>query len=179
MYPLDRARTLAESLVTILAPSCNRLQIAGSIRRQSPMVKDLELVALPCLQTNLFGEPDERSTQLDTLIDHMIVDGQLTKRLNKNNRPHAYGPRYKALVYQGVPVDLFIVRPPAQWGAVLAIRTGPADFSRRLVTSCRYNGLRCDGGRLVTNDGQTVPTPTEEAFFAACGVPWTDPWDRE
>ena len=72
------------------------------------------------------------------------------------------------------PVDLFIVRPPADWGVIFTIRTGPADWSQRLVTECQRWFMRVEGGRLL-HHGRHVPCPEEADFLAAIGQPWLDP----
>jgi DNA polymerase/3'-5' exonuclease PolX len=38
-----QALAIAEQTRTALAPYCERIEIAGSIRRQKPQVKDIEL----------------------------------------------------------------------------------------------------------------------------------------
>lgn len=183
MIPLAEAKARAESLLALVRnANCVRAEIAGSIRRGKPEVKDIEIVAEPYVPTDLFGEPLPSATsQLDALIDKLIGDGTLKKRLNQKGNPQAFGQKYKALAtHDGIPIDLFIVRAPAQWGAVYAIRTGPGDFSKYLVTACQSMGLRCEEGRLVRKvDGSTYPTPTEESFFQACGVPWLPPEHRK
>ncbi len=178
---LEQARARAEELVAIFrSADCTKVEIAGSIRRQKPEVKDIEIVAQPYLRTDLFGAPLDEDSKLDHLVAQMIRDGRLRKRLNGAGNAQAYGQKYKALAtHDGMPLDLFIVRPPAQWGAVFAIRTGPADFSKYLVTACQGMALKCVEGRLVYADGGTFATPTEESFFKGCGVPWVPPEQRK
>ncbi len=48
--PLAPARRLAEALVRELEPACERIEIAGSIRRGADHVGDLELLAIPRLE---------------------------------------------------------------------------------------------------------------------------------
>src|SRR5690242_17561878 len=45
--PLAAAWELANRVLTELAPFCERIKIAGSIRREKPEVKDLEIVCIP------------------------------------------------------------------------------------------------------------------------------------
>lgn len=183
MIELSIARARAEALCNwVRGADCVRAEIGGSIRRGKPEVKDIEIIAEPYIPTDLFGVPLVSATsKLDAMIDREIVMGRLKKRLNAKGNPQAYGQKFKALAtYDDIPIDLFIVRPPAQWGAVFAIRTGPGDFSKYLVTACQGMGLRCEEGRLVRQvDGSTYPTPTEESFFQACGVPWIEPEKRK
>lgn len=179
-YLHGRAFAMAEKLRAALMPACARIEIAGSLRRQQPQVKDIEIVAIPKVRRDLFGDPMEgEQTELDLRIAELIAKGALEARLDRNGRQRM-GQRYKALraVRSGLPLDLFAVLPPAQWGAIYAIRTGPADFSKRLVSECQRHGLRCEGGRLLTTDSKTIPTPTEADFFRECGVKLRDPRDR-
>lgn len=44
---LSNARVIANELVQTLAPFCDRIEIAGSLRRQKPQVHDIDIVALP------------------------------------------------------------------------------------------------------------------------------------
>lgn len=163
-----------------------RCLIAGSLRRQRPEVHDVELVLAPRLPTTLLGEVDEKApTDVDAVLERLIRAGRLGRR-----KPERWGQRYKAAVAIAaagtpgveedapIPVDLFLVRPPASFAALLAIRTGPRDFSKHLVTKCQEKGRRLVDGRLVDRVGQPIATPTERAFFEACGVPWVEPEDR-
>ena len=116
--------------------------------------------------------------RLDELCDELIALGTLALRL-----PVAYGPRYKRLLYQGVPLDLFSVLPPAQWGVIMVIRTGPAQFSHRIVTPKRYGGLLPSHLRVkdgaVWHGEEMVPTPEEADFLRLLGLEWVEPWERK
>lgn len=178
----------AEALRAVLESACERVMVAGSIRRRRPDVKDIEIVAMPRIDElpgGLWGEP-EAVDRLADRIDAMLADPRAALRLRDVEVHRAdgtvghqrrNGDAYKALEYLGVPVDLFIVRPPADWGVLLTIRTGPADYSRRLVTDCQRRFMRVEGGRLLRH-GEHVPCPEERDFFSAIGEPWADPWDR-
>lgn len=41
------ALVIAEKIKAQLAPHCDRIEIAGSIRRKKPEVKDIEIVVIP------------------------------------------------------------------------------------------------------------------------------------
>ncbi len=173
------ALAVAQHLVTVLAPACERVEIAGSLRRGRATVHDVEIVAQPRPARDLFGAVDERAPcELDQVLARLEREGRIARR--ETAAGQRWGPKWKAAiaVRTGVPIDLFCVRPPAQWGAILAIRTGPASLSERLVTQCKRRGLRCEDGRLVTVTGQTLETPDERAFFALCGVPFVPPEER-
>ena len=53
---LQQAQQIAERIKSELAPHCDRIEIAGSIRRKKPEVKDIEIVCIPKpYETGLFA----------------------------------------------------------------------------------------------------------------------------
>jgi len=175
MMELEKAKGIADYVVELFSPFCERVQTAGSVRRGKAEVKDIEIVAIPQPCTDLFGAPASGETELDGMVRFMVERGELS--LSKN------GPRYKqATLKAGINLDLFLVLPPAQWGVILAIRTGPADFSHWLVTP------RCKGGALPSNyqvrdggvylDGGLIEMPDEADWFNLLGLEWMEPGKR-
>ena len=79
-------------------------------------------------------------------------------------------------------IDIFIVFPPAQYGAIQAIRTGPSDFARLCVTpkarggAMPYGMKQADGS--LWRDGGVVETATEEDWFRELGLPCWPPGRR-
>lgn len=176
--PAEFARSVAGRLVAMLSPACSRIEIAGSLRRGRADVKDIEIVCVPSVsdERDLFGE----LTGTDALrprVDALVRSGVLSWRVNASNES---GRRFYALrVEDMINLDLFAVLAPAQWGAIFAIRTGPAEYSQAAVTRCRSRGLRCVDGHLErVSNGSVVPTPEEVDFFRACGVPFVPPERR-
>ena len=176
------AQAVADELLEVLGSACERIVVAGSLRRGAAEVKDVELVALPRMGVDLLGQPRPDDCELTRVLERELTSGRLRWRTETHPAPASLrvARRMWALVHvdRDVRVDLFAVRPPAQWGAILAIRTGPAEYSQQLVTRCRDRGLRCEDGRLVDSHGRTVPTSTEQSFIAACGLPWREPSAR-
>lgn len=186
-HPALYALAVADALVAELAPACDRIEIAGSLRRGEREVGDIELVCIPRLERDLFGAVDlEAPTELDRVLERLEAEFRIARRLTSAGTAR-WGPRakYAIAVKSGIPVDLFAVLPPAQWGAILAIRTGPKEYSERLVTTCKRRGLRCEDGRLVRPgevrlDGRDfeLATPEERDFIEACGLPYLSPEQR-
>jgi DNA polymerase/3'-5' exonuclease PolX len=171
---------VADDLRILLAPACERIEVAGSLRRRRLTVSDIELVAIPRYvedREGLFGTT--RHSALDDLLAKVQRRPVTLHRRDGTEREQVRdGSAYKALAYRGLPVDLFIVEPErTDWGVIYTIRTGPADFSRELVTRCRTWGKRVQGGRLYDR-GRYVPCPDEAGFLAAVGLPWIEPEDR-
>lgn len=193
--PLAQAEQLAAEVLNYLSPAAKRIQIAGSIRRRKPDAKDIEIVAETRLieTTDLFNQPAGTISTLDVRCNLLVQGteaprGLFELRRDKDGHPR-WGDRYKAMVYKGVPVDLFIVRPDTgqQWGLILAIRTGPSAFSKALVTRKRSGGLlpddcQVDQGAIYRGFGlrrELVATPEEDDVFRLVGLPFVEPPRRD
>ena len=200
----DIALKTAEALVEHLRPACVRIEIAGSIRRSKPEVKDIEIVCVPDLSPMPapkleFGKPIPKSHK--TLLDKMVMDmkasGDIDLKMN--------GDRFKKLYlkYAGIWVDLFINIPPSHWGVQMVIRTGPSEFSHWCVTQRKYGGALLDGYfvkhqvvwvemdikknevpddqgkalKLLT-DVNHLPMPEEIDFLNLLGLGWLEPRER-
>lgn len=168
----QEAHGIAVDLTAKLADYCQRIEIAGSVRRQRPEVGDIEIVAIPHMAVDMFNQPTENS-YLD-LIDWERYFGKVIKG----------GHKYKQIeLPSGINLDLFIVTPPAQWGVQFLIRTGPADFSHRFVTHRAQGGmlpgyLRVQDGALWSNN-HIIVTPEETDVFNLLGIPYIEPKDRQ
>jgi len=165
--PLSEAEEIARQYLDLLAPQCARIEIAGSIRRRKTEVGDIEIVAEPLPIMDLFGASNGHRDL--TLPLPAIKSGQ----------------RYKQYALpEGINLDLFVVLPPAEWGVIFALRTGGAEFSRRLVTAKRHGGylpsiyIVRDGAVRRRDSGEVVPTPDESDFFALLGLDLIPPQER-
>lgn len=178
--PLAHGNSIAARLMFGLKGGCDRIEIAGSLRRRRPFVGDIELLAIPIANHDLLGQPLEH-TQLDERVASMIDRGELAPGPRN-------GSKWKTLQICEVPgllLDLFIVTP-ATWGREMLVRTGPAEFSHRMVTPRTQGGwlpgdFRFDGNRLwraKAGGMQVLDTPEEQDVFAALGLAYIEPWDR-
>jgi DNA polymerase/3'-5' exonuclease PolX len=175
------ALAMANQFSLLIHKVCERLEFAGSLRRHKPHVGDIEIVLVPRTMkqaTLMDAWPSPEAQEYDLLEEWLqkLRDDEIIKR------GRWWGPRHKELFFQDASFDLYIVRPPAQWGVILVIRTGPAEFSRRLVTPREYGGLMPEGFKFqngaLWRDGQIVDTPEEEDVFRALGLEWIEPDDR-
>lgn len=173
--PYPKAHALAQAIVADLKPGCVRAEIAGSVRRKKPEVGDVEVICIPAYQGDLFGGRGQ--SLLDPILSSLVERGLFLP-------PEKSGDRYKQYVIaaHACNLDLFLVEPET-WGVLYAIRSGPAEFSKRLVTERSKGGFLPDGysvahGRLWDADGCAVETPSEEAFFAALGMEFIEPERR-
>jgi DNA polymerase/3'-5' exonuclease PolX len=161
--PLLHARRTAEEVLDALAPWVDRAEIAGSIRRERPEVKDIEVVAIPSeVRDGLFGEPRLAVQELRSVAEGI---GPLVRGGEKYIQvTDVFG--------SGLSLDLFLVTPPATWGANYAIRTGPAEVSKLAVSRIKGRLWRCKDLQVTDDRGHPVPTATERQFFGAAQLPY-------
>lgn len=171
---LAGAQFIASEIIKTLSPLCHNIEVAGSVRRECPQVGDIEIIALPRMiySTDLFGARYmTEASELDA-FDWSIL-GKFVKG----------GHKYKQIdLYLGMTLDLFIVTPPAQYGVIKLIRTGPDSFSRKFVTHKFKGGLL--PGHLEIKDGAIyklgalLPTREESDVFELLGISYISPEKR-
>ena len=190
-YALKMGTELAIAIGHQLMPGCDRLNIAGSIRRRKAVVHDIELVALPKRQVvpqSLFEVQIEISPQFIRQVQGLgeIIKGSPTGRQMQIRLP------------EGILLDLFLPQPD-DYFRMLAIRTGSADFSARVLASGWKRAGWCgtpDGLRKISDCQERIsggkikwicvnPSPerppvwdSEEAFFQWLGIPWIEAKQR-
>lgn len=181
--PLEAASLVAEAFIHHMKPHAERIEVAGSIRRRKELVGDIEIVMIPKLHRDkdMFGEfTGPKKDSIDVGIQSYVTcesPDPAHPALVKLNDGTKYIKLHETLV--DVQIDLFIVRPPAQWGPLISIRTGSAAFSRQLVISLRKQGLRCEDGRVLDENDNQIDCPEEINFFRAAGRKMIAPWLRE
>jgi DNA polymerase/3'-5' exonuclease PolX len=196
----EAARAVADALLHYLAPVCERVEVAGSLRRRKEYVGDIEIVAIPKTkrEPDMFGAPSGPEI---LLIDDAIAAYNLHESAGGAIELIAAGDRYWKLIDTamkiaghdddgktlsmerkdgrvGLQIDLFLVRPPAQWGPIFAIRTGSGDFSKKMMIALKARGYRCEDGRVLDRRGVLIDCPEERDFFAVAGVKWVEPEKR-
>lgn len=147
-----QALDLADQFANLLAPAvtCDRFEFAGSLRRQRPDVGDIDIVAIP-----KWGEmPGDDMLQTPTVvnllwhrIDDLIKAGTFTKHIKDT----LAGPRTKwgegcrAIEFRGCAFEIQLADVD-NWGGWMAVRTGPAELSKDLVTRIpKYGHTLRDG----------------------------------
>jgi DNA polymerase/3'-5' exonuclease PolX len=183
-YHPEYAGVHAEAFIHDLGRYCERIEVAGSLRRKTADVGDVEIVCIPKLvypQEVLLGIEVNTGPRITPLYDAIRrVEWLEPRRIDFGER---MGDRYMALRdrYTEIPIDVFCVLPPAQWGVIMAIRTGPAEFSKQLMIIAKRRGYRCEDGELKDvrrKFGAPVQTPEERDFFKTIGVAWKEPEAR-
>lgn len=190
--PLQWTRALAEKIVGELAPYCERIAIAGSLRRERPVVNDIDLVVL--LKEGL--------------------DADFRARMQRRCRLKMSGPqclvadlplRHPAPAVAGEPgevkvqIDVWFATgsrrdlldtSPGNWGSLLLCRTGSKEHNIFLCERARQRGLKWNphfglfgppGWPEVTSSARSVclASETEDAIFDALDLPVIPASQRE
>jgi DNA polymerase/3'-5' exonuclease PolX len=176
---LETMERLAQAFVETVRDSCERIQVAGSIRRKKPCPSDIEIVVEPKFEYRLLpgqrpmfelrNKPEAICANLfDERCKELLAQGILEKRQNSLGRT-AWGERTKlGIVYldgEWAPIDIFSVVEPATYGVILALRTGPGDFNKLLVNHAHTVGRKVAGGRVWDMPGQLANSWPELISF--------------
>ena len=173
----------AEEIMELLWDSCDRIEIAGGIRRKKEEPHDIELVLQPTFlpTVDAFGNTDYENTAnvLDYKIKDLLKSGTLSPGdPDKAGKKAPCGEKYYRLKYKNEKLDIFSVIDPAQWGTLFLIRTGDADFSHEFVLRLWKFGLKSVDGHIENAMGQTIDTPEEEDCFKLLKMPYIEPEQR-
>ena len=168
---MEKAKAIAEKIKAVLESSCERIVIAGSIRRQKPEVKDIELLVIP----KYIAGVDMLDAKIQTLIELEVLDYRLNKLGSK-----VYGAKNKLMLDRvtGIGVDVFSTTEEC-WPVALVVRTGSERTNREIATRALERGMRFKayGDGFDTPYGH-LPCQSEQEVFKAVGLRYLEPWER-
>ena len=158
---LSRAQNIAEQIVGALRshPAAERVEVAGSLRRQADSVKDLDIIATA-------QDPVALSAALAELplVESVLSAGDAGARV---------------LTHSGMKVDLRVVEPD-QFGNVLQHFTGSKAHNVALREAAVRRGLHVsEYGILDDETGETLRCATEEEVYERLGLEFIPPELRE
>ncbi|MEO6748628.1 MAG: DNA polymerase/3'-5' exonuclease PolX [Casimicrobiaceae bacterium] len=131
---------------------------AGEVRRRNEVVRDLITVLVADVS------PEEVFRHLSAMPGVNEIAGEDERRVT--------------LRFAGGASVQVVVTPPQNFGAVMVQATGSADYLAALASAATARGFNLAGAALW-HGSRFVPTPTEEALFAALAMPWLPPELRE
>ncbi|MHB8520691.1 MAG: hypothetical protein ACYDH9_08025 [Limisphaerales bacterium] len=169
---LEFGEKLASRIAAELQPLCERIEVAGSIRRRRTNVNDIDLVILP-KPGKLPAIKTRCSERCAAVID---------------------GPQntiFRLALPNGgdVQIDLFFARPaikdlfqeiPSNFGAILLCRTGSKEHNIYLVEHAKKIGLKLNPyGGVFDEEGYCLAAATEEEIFTALNLDFIPPESRD
>jgi DNA polymerase/3'-5' exonuclease PolX len=171
---LEEAKKIAEKYLDLLKPYCWRIEIAGSIRREKPEVKDIEIVVL-------LSEFDSDFDSVDHQIPRDLVGFCYEVNKLKKVKGEPTGKYTQRILPEGINLDLFMANE-RNWGLIFAIRTGSAEFSHKVLANGWVRaGYKSVNGMLRQNISpykEIVDVREEQDLFDLIGVPYIEPNQR-
>jgi len=165
---LAAAARLAAACLDQLAPYCEQIEIAGSIRRRRHWCNDVDLACLL------------KEGRRPALIDRLRQRCQIVTEGAEN------------LIVKlpcGNQLDLFLARPPyrdlldsrpTNFGSIFLCRTGSREHNIFLVEHAKTLGLVWKPYQGVFDaDGYCLASATEADIFKALDLPFIPPEQRE
>ncbi|MBV8196314.1 MAG: hypothetical protein JOY80_12410 [Candidatus Dormibacteraeota bacterium] len=163
--PRENVAPLAEKLVAALRamPEAARVEVAGSFRRQRETVKDLDIVVATTEPRSVlvaFGALPE--------VERVLLRGDTKCSIEADG---------------GFQIDCRAVAPE-QFGSAMQYFTGSQAHNVRLRGRALRMGMMLNeyGLYRITDDGEAgerICGDTEEAIYAALGLRWIPPEERE
>jgi DNA polymerase (family 10) len=168
MMILHEAWTIADRIKAELLPFCDKLEVAGSLRRAREHVNDIDLVLQP----------------------KAGMDESLRARVAQRTQPVTSGPANLIVrLRSGFQLDIFFAHggtrdlldaQPSNWGSVLLCRTGSKEHNIFLAQRAQGLGLKWETMRGIVNaEGKILAGATEESIFEALNMDWVQPVLRE
>jgi hypothetical protein len=164
----DDVLPVAQEMAGMLKIACEQLQIAGSLRRNKPDVKDVELVAVP----RVFATDNA----LIWLLDKLLEEGAIEKAKLGETGQQRWGNKLRSWVYRGTKFDLFMVEEH-NFGIEHQLKTGSRDFNILLMTKLKSAPFRLDKFAAYWNDS-LLHIPDEKLWFKLLGLPFISPSQR-
>jgi DNA polymerase/3'-5' exonuclease PolX len=157
---LSKAAPIAAKYIELLKPFAHRISLAGSLRRCKAEIKDADII--------MIRKPSQLIALNNFITAHTILKGSV---LCKHVRFHAP---------EGLIIELWFCELD-NWGNTLAIRTGDAEFSHR-VLACGWVRAGCEGknGYLhFKTTGAKIKIYEEQDLFELIDLDWIPPEERD
>ncbi|HWX18759.1 MAG TPA: hypothetical protein VN578_02525 [Candidatus Binatia bacterium] len=138
----------AKAVETWLAPHCTRLQIAGSIRRESPLVNDIDIVCIPKVteEKDMLGSIVRRENHVLNFLTKYVhekpqqarfISGWDADRKQDGKTPL---PKQVMLELPKCQLDLWFAEQ-ANFATRLLCRTGSKEHNTWFADRCTDQGL--------------------------------------
>jgi DNA polymerase (family 10) len=169
---LSFAQSCAAKLIDWLTPVCERIEVAGSIRRGCPKVSDVDLVIIPRIVPlrNLLGDQDGGVN--DTAV-------AILERANQRKwKIREAGEQIIIVEAGGVQADFYFATR-STFASVWLCRTGSKEHNVWFCQRAISRGLHWRPPSGLMRGDEIIPAPTEEDLYRLVGSPYIEPRSRE
>jgi DNA polymerase (family X) len=159
---LKEAERLAHQFKAAVEAQCERIEVAGSIRRQKTKVHDIDFVVVT--------KNDADWQKISDKLKHL----KAKSNCSGNSVIKAFLPCQNSLFQ----VDFYRAKP-STFGIHLLVRTGSADHNVWLAGYAISKGMRIKYSEGLIKDNSVIAGETEKGVFEALGLPCPLPSERE
>jgi DNA polymerase/3'-5' exonuclease PolX len=140
------ARKVADDFLKKTKDLCARVELAGSLRRNEPVVHDVDFAVIP--KGDDFAQWKEAVEERVKKIGGRVI---------------SFGEVISDFLYKGVQVNFFLCPGPGSWGVTLMWATGPKGHTIGMTIKARDKGLLINSKGIWTRDEppKLVPARTE------------------
>jgi len=151
---LEDARSIANNFVSEIKEFCEKVEIAGSIRRQKLEVNDIDIVLIPKLK------------------EHLI------QKIRNISKVEVQGKKLIRIEYSGIQIDIYFATKET-WGILLLVRTGSKEHNIKLCQHAIGKGMKLSSEKGLIKGNEVIARKTEEEIFKALGMNYIKPEDRK
>jgi DNA polymerase/3'-5' exonuclease PolX len=156
------AERIANQVKNFVCSHCDKIEIAGSLRRQRPVVHDIDFV----VTTKGDFEWQKISEELKRMKAKLNCQG--------NSVIKAFVPCQNGLFQ----VDFYRAKP-STFGILLLVRTGSMEHNVWLAGCAISKGMRIKYSEGLIKDNSVIAGEIENRVFEALGLPCPVPAERE
>jgi DNA polymerase/3'-5' exonuclease PolX len=160
---LKEAEKIADQVKTAVCAYCERIEVAGSIRRQKPKVHDIDFVVVTK------GDAGWRSISEE--LKHLKAK---PNDCSGSSAIKALLPNQNGLFQ----VDFYRAKP-SPFGIYLLVRTGSANHNVWLASYAISKGMKIKYSEGLIKEGNVIAGTEEKEVFTALDLPYPSPSERE
>lgn len=181
-FKLTEMQKKADEIVELITPYCDKVEVAGSIRRQKTEVSDIEIIYIPKydedLRLGLFNDKPQMLSSNFRIYLQTAPD--FKRRLNKLGHT-TFGGKIQLMFYKNkYPVDFFATTQEG-WAITKLLRTGSKEFNIFIINEALLNGYKIsvENNCLEKLDTKEFIYPkTELEIFEILGLDYLEPEQR-
>ncbi len=151
---LEDAKNIADKFVSELKEFCEKIEIAGSIRRKKPEVNDIDIVLIPKMR------------------EHLI------QKIRSISEVEVQGKKLIRTEYSNIQIDIYFALK-GTWGILLLIRTGSKEHNIRLCQLAINKGMKLSSENGLMKGTEIIASKNEEEIFKGLGMNYIKPEDRK
>jgi DNA polymerase (family 10) len=151
---LENAKSITNKFVSEIKEFCEKIEIAGSIRRKKLEVNDIDIVLIPKLRD------------------------YLTQKIRSISKVEIQGKKLIRTEYSGVQVDIYFATKET-WGILLLVRTGSKEHNIKLCQHAINKGMKLSSEKGLMRGNELIASKTEREIFKGLGMKYIKPEYRK